>query len=145
MEVEFGALLVNGTWSLCPRPPNRKIIQNKWVFRLKQKADGSIDRQKARLVAKGFDQEDGVDYTKTFSLVIKPTTIRVIFTLAVHFNWFIHQLDVSNAFLHGSLLEEVYMEQPKGFVDPKLPHHVCRLHKALYGLKQAPRAWFTHL
>ena len=102
-------MLANGTWSLCP-PPNRKIIQNKWVFRLKQKVDGSIDRYKARLVAKGFDQEDGVDYTETFTLVIKPTTIRVILTLAVHFNRSIHQLDVSNAFLHGSLLEEVYME-----------------------------------
>ena len=61
LEVEFGALLANGTWSLCPWPPIRKIIRNKWVFRLKQKADGSIDRYKAKLVAKGFDQEDGVD------------------------------------------------------------------------------------
>uniref|UniRef100_A0A2N9EVL6 Integrase catalytic domain-containing protein n=1 Tax=Fagus sylvatica TaxID=28930 RepID=A0A2N9EVL6_FAGSY len=145
MEAEFGALTTNGTWSLCPRPPNRKIIRNKWVFRLKQKADGSIDRYKARLVAKGFDQENGIDYTETFSPVIKPTTIRVILALAVHFNWPIRQLDVSNAFLHGSLTEEVYMEQPRGFVDPHFPNHVCRLHKALYGLKQAPRAWFTRL
>ena len=77
MEAEFG------TWSLCPRPPHKKIIRNKWVFRLKQKADGSIDWYKARLVAKGFDPEDGIDYTETFSPDIKPTTIRVILALAV--------------------------------------------------------------
>uniref|UniRef100_A0A2N9J9Y4 Integrase catalytic domain-containing protein n=1 Tax=Fagus sylvatica TaxID=28930 RepID=A0A2N9J9Y4_FAGSY len=145
MDLEYQALITNGTWTLCPRPPNRKIIRNKWVYRLKQKADGSLDRHKARLVAKGFDQEDGIDYTETFSPVIKPTTIRVLLALAVHYDWSIHQLDVSNAFLHGSLLEEVFMEQPRGFVDALRPNHVCRLHKALYGLKQAPRAWFTRL
>ena len=145
MAAEFEALMANGTWSLCPRPPNRKIIRNKWVYRLKQKADGSIDRHKARLVAKGFDQEDGIDYTETFNPVIKPTTIRVLLALAVQFSWSIRQLDVSNAFLHGSLLEEVFMEQQHAFIDPTHPNHVCRLHKALYGLKQAPCAWYTRL
>jgi hypothetical protein len=140
MQAEFHALLSNNTWTLCPRPLNQKVIRNKWVFKLKQRADGTIERYKARLVAKGFDQEEGVDYHETFSNVIKPATIRLVLALAVHFNWAIHQLDISNAFLHGYLEEEVLMEQPKGFEDPHLPDHVCRLHKSIYGLKQAPRA-----
>jgi hypothetical protein len=82
---------------------------------------------------------------KPLAQFIKPSTIRVILALAVQFNWSINQLDVSNAFFHGVLLEEVYMEQPHGFIDTRFPDYVCRLHKSLYGLKQAPRAWYTRL
>jgi hypothetical protein len=145
MKAEFSALVSNHTWTLVPRPTNQKVVRNKWVFKLKQRADGTIDRYKARLVAKGFDQEAGVDFHETFSPVIKPATIRLVLALAVHFHWVVHQLDISNAFLHGYLEEEVLMEQPKGFEDPAFPDHVCRLHKSLYGLKQAPRAWFMRL
>jgi hypothetical protein len=88
-------------------------------------------------VAKGFDEQDGVDYTETFSPVIKASTIRVVLALVVHFDWPIRQLDVSNAFLQGTLNEEVYMEQPPGFQDTSQPNLVCKLHKAIYGLKQA--------
>ena len=115
MQYEFQALLSNHTWTLCPRPLHKKVVRNKWVFKLKQKPDGSIDRYKARLVAKGFDQEKGIDFNETFSPVIKPATLWLVLALAVQFNWFIHQLDISNAFLHGYLEEEVFMEQPKGF------------------------------
>jgi hypothetical protein len=145
MQLEYDALMSNGTWSLCPRPLSQNIIRNKWVYKVKRLANGSIERFKARLVAKGFDQQCGVDYMETFSPVIKPSTIRIILSLAVHFSWSIRQLDVSNAFLHGHLAEEVYMEQPQGFHDKNQPDFVCRLHKAIYGLKQAPRAWFTRL
>jgi len=145
MLLEYNALVSNQTWTLCPRPSHRNVVRNKWVFKIKQKPDGSVDRFKARLVAKGFDQLSGVDYYEIFSPVIKPSTIRLILALAVQFDWKIQQLDVSNAFLHGVLDEEVYMEQPQGFVDPNYADHVCKLNKSIYGLKQAPRAWFTRL
>lgn len=138
MTQEFEALLANGTWTLCPRPLDHNITRNKQVYKIKQKPDGSVERFKARLVAKGFEQQSGIDYNETFSPVIKPSTIRVILSLAVQFDWSIRQLDISNAFLHGYLGEEVFMEQPQGFVDKDYPHHVCKLHKSLYGLKQAP-------
>jgi len=140
MKAEFEALLSNGTWSLCPRPHNQHVIHNKWVYKIKRKADGSVERFKDRLVAKGFEQQSGIDFTETFSPVIKPSTIRLILALAVFRNWPIRQLDISNAFLHGNLAEEVYMEQPLGFIDQQHPAYVCKLHKAIYGLKEAPRA-----
>jgi hypothetical protein len=104
-----------------------------------------VERFKAHLVAKGFEQQSGIDYTKTFSPVIKPSAIRLILALTVFRAWPIRQLDISNAFLHGSLTEEVYMEQQLGFVDMQKSDHVCKLHKAIYGLKQAPQAWYTRL
>jgi len=145
MRREFNALLANNTWSLCLRPSHTHVVRNKWVYKLKRHLDGSIDRYKARLVAKGFEQIPCIDYFDTFSPVVKPTTIRSILSLAVSFKWNIRQLDVSNAFLHGILDEEVYMKQPKGYEDQTFPNHVCYLHKSIYGLKQAPRAWFKRL
>ena len=145
MAEEFQALISNGTWTLCPLPSNQHIINNKWVYQIKQKSDGSIERFKAKLVAEGYKQQCGIDHIETFSPVIKSSTIHVIFSLAVQFDWSIWQLDVSNAFLHEALAKEVFMHQPKGFVDKDHPHFVCKLNKALYGLKQAPRAWFKRL
>jgi hypothetical protein len=145
MKQEYDALMANETWTLCPRPLDHNVIRNKWVFKIKRKADGTVERFKARLVAKGFDKQSGLDYTETFSLVIKPSTIRVVLTLAVHFDWIIKQLDVSNTFLQGHLTETVYMEQPLGFIDKTHSHKVCKLNKAIYCLKQAPRAWYTRL
>lgn len=107
MESEFQAILANDTWTLCPQPHGRHVILNKWVY--KQKPDGSIDRYKVRLVAKGFEQKDGAYYNETFSPVIKLATIRLLLTVALHFDWTIRQLDVINTFLHAYHTKEVYM------------------------------------
>ncbi|CAJ2668892.1 unnamed protein product [Trifolium pratense] len=144
MQSEFDALQQNNTWSLVPLPANIKAIGCKWIFRIKENPDGSINKYKARLVAKGFHQLQGFDFTETFSPVVKPLTIRLILTLAISYKWSLQQLDVNNAFLNGVLEEEVYMEQPQGFENSN-PSMVCKLNKALYGLKQAPRQWFDKL
>ena len=145
MKTKFTALQHNQTWNLVPRSSFMNVISCKWIFKLKHKSDGSIECHKARLVAKGFKQEDGFDYDETFSPVVKITTVRILLSLAISQKWFIHQLDVSNAFLHGELQELIFMKQPPGFVNKYFPHHVCQLKKSLYGLKQAPRAWFLKL
>ena len=142
MDEEFSALQRQKTWSLVPAPLGVNLVGCKWVYKLKLHSDGSIACYKARLVAKGFHQQAGIDYIKTFSPVVKLTTVRLVLSIAVSFHWSLRQLYISNAFLHGFLKEEVYMQQPPRYVDHQFPHHVCRLHKFLYGLKQAPRAWF---
>jgi len=142
MTEEMEALYQNKTWDLVPRIDHMNVIGCKWVFKTKLTSDGNLERLKARLVAKGFHQEEGIDFTETFSPVIKHATIRIVLSIAKMRQWPIHQLDVKNAFLHGTLNETVYMEQPPGFQDSQKPYHVCSLKKSLYGLRQAPRAWF---
>ena len=114
----------------------------KWIFSIKYKADGSIDRYKARLVAKGYTQKYGIDYQETFSLVAKLKTVRVMLSLAANLDWPLHQLDVKNVFLHGDLEEEIYMDLPSGYTATSEAKIACRLQRALYGLKQSPGAWF---
>ena len=145
MEAEVQALHENATWTLVPRPHGQNIIGCKWVYKLKQHADGSIDKYKARLVARGFTQQYGIDYMDTFSPVVKPATVRLVLSLAVSRDWHLRQVDISNAFLHGVLTETAYMQQPPGFQDSQHPDYVCKLQKALYGLKQSPRAWYSRL
>ena len=145
MKQELKALHDNHTWTLVPRPTDNNVIGSKWIFKIKFKEDGSIERHKARLVAQGYTQVEGLDYEETFSPVVRPTTIRLVLAIATTSNWTMRQLDVKNAFLHGHLKETVYMEQPPGHKDLRLPEYVCKLNKSIYGLKQAPRAWFDRL
>ncbi|KAH9303948.1 hypothetical protein KI387_008352 [Taxus chinensis] len=149
MQIEYDALIKNDTWKLVPLPPGKHPIGCKWVYKIKCKADGTLDKYKARLVAKGFSQQEGIDYEETFAPTAKMVTFRLLLAFAAQFGWKIYQMDVKSAFLNGDLEEEVYMTQPEGFQACGREHLVCRLIKSLYGLKQAPRAWYikidTHL
>jgi len=145
MKSELDSIDRTGTWVLVPLPPGRQPIGCKWVYKIKRKADGSVDRYKARVVAKGFLQKEGVDYTETFAPVAKFTSIRVLLALAAQHDWEIHQMDVKTAFLHGDLDVDIYMRQPEGFAEPGKEDLVCQLKKSLYGLKQASRAWYQKI
>ncbi|KAK8940855.1 hypothetical protein KSP39_PZI009825 [Platanthera zijinensis] len=142
MREEMDALKKNETWDLVPKVDGITPVTCKWVFKLKKKADGSIERFKARLVARGFSQQYGEDYEETFSPVAKMTSVRMVIALAACQGWRMWQLDVKNAFLYGEIDKDIFMDQPPGFVSEVHPDYVCKLRKALYGLKQAPRAWY---
>jgi len=137
----MAALDANATWELVALPEDKKAIGCKWVYKVKHNVDGSMSRYKARLVAKGYAQTYDIDYEEIYSPVAKMTTVRAIIIIVTTKGWSLHQMDVKNVFLHGDLQEEVYMEQPLGYVDQTHPNLVCKLKKALYGLKQALRAW----
>ncbi|KAG5223155.1 mitochondrial protein [Salix suchowensis] len=115
MDKEIKALELNNTWSIVDLPHSAHVIGCKWVYKVKLKSDGTLERYKARLVAKGYNQCEGLDYYETFSLVAKLTTVRTLLAVAAVKNWHLHQLDVNNAFLHGQLDEDVYMSMPPGF------------------------------
>ena len=141
MQREIKALEENGTWTIEDLPDGKRPIDSKWVYKIKYKPNGEIERYKARLVAKGYTQMEGVDYHDTFAPVAKLVTVRCLIAIAVKKEWIIHQLDVNNAFLHGDLKEEIYMRIPHGY-DKGGGTKVCRLRKSLYGLKQASRNWY---
>ncbi|CAM8944065.1 unnamed protein product [Rhodiola kirilowii] len=144
METEINALEKNNTWLITDLPTGKHAIGSKWIYKVKRKSDGSIERYKARLVARGFTQLEGLDYHETFAPVVKMNTVRTLLAVASSRGWPLYQLDVDNAFLHGHLDEEVYMTLPIGFYKrEKSQGKVCKFNKSIYGLKQASRQWFS--
>ena len=141
MDQEFESLQKNAVWDLVPLPEGRKQVGSKWVYKTKLSADGSVERHKARLVAQGFSQKYGMDYDETFCPVVRTESVRAVIALAATKNLLLHQMDVTTAFLNGTLEEEVYMKQPEGFVKKGKENLVCKLKKSIYGLKQSPRCW----
>ncbi|XP_070006743.1 uncharacterized protein [Nicotiana sylvestris] len=143
MSDEMSALHTSGTWELVPLPSGKSTVGCRWVYAVKVGPDGQIDRLKAHLVAKEYTQIFGLDYSDTFSPVAKVASVRLFLSMVAVRHWPLYQLDIKNVFLHGDLEDEVYMEQPPGFVaQGESCGLVCRLRRSLYGLKQSPRAWF---
>nr|GEV12837.1 retrotransposon protein, putative, Ty1-copia subclass [Tanacetum cinerariifolium] len=139
MNVEMKSMKDNDVWVLVELSPNARTVGSKWIFKKKTDMDGAVYVFKARLVAKGFTQTYRVDYKETFSPVADTRAIRILIAIAAYLDYEIWQMDIKTAFLNGHLFEEVYMEQPEGFVNPKYPNHVCKLKHSIYGLKQASR------
>lgn len=140
-DLEYESLLENETWDLVDLPRERKAVGSRWVFKVKHHSDGRVERYKCRLVAKGYSQLYGADYDETFSPVVRFSSIRTLLSFAIQNNLHVHQMDVVTAFLNGHLEEEIYMEQPEGYIKPGEEHLVCKLKKSIYGLKQSPRCW----
>ena len=122
-------------------PVGKKVLHNKWVYRIKNEHDDS-KRYKAKLVVKGFQQKEGIDFTKIFSPVVKMSIIRLVLGMVATENLHLEQLDVKTTFLHGDLEKDLYMIQPKGFIVQGQENLVYKLGNSLYGLKQAPRQWY---
>nr|GFB81449.1 retrovirus-related Pol polyprotein from transposon TNT 1-94 [Tanacetum cinerariifolium] len=132
-------------WELVDRQLCKNVINMKWLWKNKHDEENTVIRNKSRLVAKGYAQKEGVDFEESFAHVAWLEAVRLFIAYAAHKSFTVYQMDVKTSFLYGPLKEEVYVNQPDGFVDPYHPDKVYRLKKALYGLKQALRAWYDEL
>src|SRR3954468_21480165 len=141
MKSEMESVYENQVWNLVDLPHDQKAVEKKWIFKKKTDADGNVTVYKARFVAKGFRKIQGVDYDETLSPVAKLKSMRIMLAIAAYYDYEIWQVDVKTAFLNGDIDEELYMMQPKGFVDPKDANKVCKLQRSIYGVKKASRSW----
>ena len=139
MREELKSMSINKVWDLVELPQGSAAIGCKWIFKTKMDSKGKVERFKARLVTKGFTQREYIKYLETYSPVPKNDSFRIVMAIVAHFNLELHQMDVKTAFLNGDLEEEVYMEQPEGFVKENENKLVCKLKKSIYGFKQASR------
>ncbi|KAA0040148.1 UBN2 domain-containing protein [Cucumis melo var. makuwa] len=142
MKEELKSMNDNKVWDLVKLLKESKRVGCKWVFKIKRDSNGNIERYKARLVAKGYTQKDGIDYKETFSPVSKKDSLIIIMALVAHYDLELHQMDVNTVFLNENLDEEVFMDQPEGFMVEGKEHMVCKLKRSIYGLKQASRQWY---
>nr|GEZ77211.1 putative retrotransposon Ty1-copia subclass protein [Tanacetum cinerariifolium] len=141
MNAEMQSMYDNKVWRLVVLSPNAKVVKSKWIYKKKTDMDGKVHIYKAQLVAKGCTQTYDVDYEETFSHVADIRAIRILIAISTYYDYKIWQMDVKTAFLNGFLEEEIYMEQPEGFIDPNHPRKVCKLQRSIYGLNQTSRSW----
>ena len=143
MKFEMQSMYSNQVWDLMEPLEGIKPIGCKWIYKKKRGADGKVETFKARLVAKGITQKEGIDYEETFSPVAMLKSIRILLSIAVHFNYEILKMDIKTAFLNGHLDECIYMMQPDGFIEKGQEYMLCKLKRSIYGLKKASRSWNT--
>nr|GEV53998.1 hypothetical protein [Tanacetum cinerariifolium] len=145
MQEELHQFIRLDVWELVPSPNGIKPLTLKWLFKNKHDEENTVIRKKTRLVVRGYRQDEGIDFEESFAPVARIEAIRIFLAYAAHKGFTVYQMGVKTAFLHGSLKKDVYLCQPKGFIDADYPSHVYKLKKALYGLKQAPSAWYDEL
>jgi hypothetical protein len=145
MTKKYQSIMKNDVWDIVLRPEGKSMVTSNWIYKIKHAFYGSVEKYKVIFVARRFSQVEGIDYEETFSHVSQYTSICTIISFAASMVWRLHHMDVKIAFLNGDIEEEVYIEQPDGFVIHEKESHVCRLNKALYGLKQESRAWYEKI
>jgi hypothetical protein len=145
MEEEYQSIMKNDVWDIVLRLEGKFVVTSNWIYKIKHAVHGSVEKYKARFVPRGFSQVEGIDYEETFAPIARYTSIHTIIALVASMGLKLHQMDVKTAFLNGKIEEEVYIEQPEGFVIHDEKSHACRLKKALCGLKQTPRAWYKKM
>jgi hypothetical protein len=135
MMEEYQSIMKIDVWDIVMRPEGKSVVTSKWIYKIEHTIDGSIERHKMRFFSRGFSQVEGIDYEETFSPIARYTYIHMIISPTTSMGWRVHQMDVKTTFLIGEIEEEVYIEQPYGFMTHEKESHVCRLKKSLYGIK----------